>query len=258
MPDRTTELLTATATRIAWPQPTDLAVRVRSEIAARPTVSRPGSWWRVAYAAAALIAIAGSVLVFSPATRRAVADLLGIGGVRITFDDRVPTPALGAEYDFGRAVTLNGARAGVDFEVPVPDVSVLGHPNAVFFDEDTPPGGQVALIYGPRPQLPAAAGQDASVIFTVFPADLSTGEFFKKVGVAGTRVTATKVGGQPAYWLEGEPHLFYYEDPTRGVTAEDVRLVGNVLLWEAADLTLRLEVGNLSLERALEIAGSVE
>jgi hypothetical protein len=126
----------------------------------------------------------------------------------------------------------------------------------VFFDEETPPGGRVALVYGERPGLPRSAG-GAAVIFTVFPADLSTGEFFKKVAPGGTTVAATDIDGLPAYWLQGEPHVIYYDDPSVGAAPEEIRLVGNVLLWEADGLTLRLEVGDLDLARTLEIARSV-
>lgn len=261
MPDRVADLLAATAARIEWPEPGDLAARVRTEIAARPVAKRREWHWRAAYVGAALLVVIAATLVFSPATRRAVADLLGVGSVRITFDDRAPSPTIGTEFDFGRAVSLAQARALADFPVPVPHDVALGDADAVFFDADTPPGGQVALVYGDGPGLPAS-GADAAVIFTVFPADLSTGDFFKKVAAGGTRVMEvdiedTPVDSIPGYWLEGEPHLFYYEDPTTGVSPESVRLVGNVLLWEAGDLTLRLEVGDLDLERALEIARSV-
>ena len=256
MPDRVADLLSATASRIEWPEPAELHLRVRNEIAARPTETRHPWGWRAAYAAMALVLLVAGALVFSPTTRRAVADLLGIGSVRITFDDRVPSPSIGTDYDFGRPVTLAVARELADFPVPVPNDVTLGAPDAVFFDDNTPPGGRVALVYGARPGLTAATG-DAAVVFTVFPADLSTGEFFKKVGASGTRVMQTRIEGMPAYWLEGEPHLFYYEDPDLGVAPEEVRLVGNVLLWEADGLTLRLEVGDLGLDRALEIARSV-
>ena len=256
MPDRIADLLAATASRIEWPEPTDLRARVRTQIAERPVATRRLWQWRAVYAGAALIVVVAATLTFSPTTRRAVADLLGIGSVRITFADRVPTPTIGTEYEFGRAVTLAEARELADFPVPEPNDVTLGSPDAVFYDEGTPRGGQVALVYGERPGLPAPAG-GAAVVFTVFPADLSTGEFFKKVVAGGTTVAGTDVAGVPAYWLEGEPHLFYYEDPAEGATPEEVRLVGNVLLWEADDLTLRLEVGDLTLERALEIARSV-
>ncbi|MDQ4065910.1 MAG: hypothetical protein M3161_07680 [Actinomycetota bacterium] len=259
MPDRLTQLLVATATRVEWPEEVDLRARVRARIAAGPAPTlRPAWQWRVAYAAAALIVIVAGTLVFSPATRRAVADLLGIGGVRITFDgDSVPSPTVGTDYDFGRAVSLRTAQELAGFGIPVLHEELLGDPDAVYFDPDTPPGGQVALVYGARPGLPVTRGNDAAVVFTVFPADLSPGQFFKKIGTEGTRVIGTDVHGRPAYWLEGEPHLFFYEDPTEGATPESVRLVGNVLLWEADGLTLRLEVGDLSLDRALQIAESV-
>ena len=63
------------------------------------------------------------------------------------------------------------------------------------------------------------------------------------------------VNGGPGYWIEGEPHLFFYRDRSGNVRDETIRLAGNVLLWEQGELTLRLE-GDLRLPQALRIAKS--
>ena len=64
-----------------------MVVPLRGRSALRPLI-RP-AWQRVAVAAIGLVILASGILTFSPSTRRAVADFLGLGGVRI---HRVPTP----------------------------------------------------------------------------------------------------------------------------------------------------------------------
>jgi hypothetical protein len=64
------------------------------------------------------------------------------------------------------------------------------------------------------------------------------------------------VDGQPGFWLEGA-HFFSYFDRHGDMQSEQVRLAGNVLLWERGTRTLRLEA-DISKEEALRIAESVE
>jgi hypothetical protein len=211
-----------------------------------------------AFATAAVVLAAAGMLIFSPTTRRAVADFLGIGGVRIEYGTPTATPQLGSELDLGETSTLAEAATEVDFGLKTIDDPLLGDPEEIYLDPLTPAGPMVAFVYGPRPGLPARAGDNAAVIFTQFEAALAPEEFFfKKAPLEGTMVQGVEVNGSRGYWLEGEPHFFYYEAPPVGVMDEQIRLVGNVLLWMQDGLTLRLEVGDLSLERALAIAARV-
>ena len=59
-------------------------------------------------------------------------------------------------------------------------------------------------------------------------------------------------------WIEGE-HVFdlYSIDTDGEVGIASLRVAGDTLLWERADITLRVE-GASNLEEALEIAGSME
>src|SRR5438034_7583441 len=82
---------------MAYPPTPTLAMRVREEIARRPVprqslgAVRLRSWWqsfapaqrRLAYTLAALTALAGAILAFSPEARTAVAERLGLRGVVI-------------------------------------------------------------------------------------------------------------------------------------------------------------------------------
>ena len=72
----------------------------------------------------------------------------------------------------------------------------------------------------------------------------------------GRGSTALRVGGDPAYFITGA-HGFAYEDEGE-VRFEDQRLAGNTLLVERADgLLIRVE-GDLTRERAVAVAQSIE
>ena len=65
------------------------------------------------------------------------------------------------------------------------------------------------------------------------------------------------VDGEPGYWLDGAPHTLLYEHPSGGIREVPARLVGNTLVWQRGEQTLRLEA-DVTKERALAIARSVQ
>jgi hypothetical protein len=66
------------------------------------------------------------------------------------------------------------------------------------------------------------------------------------------------VDGDPAFFISGAPHGFaYYNEERNESNFEEQRLAGNTLLVDRADgILLRIE-GEISRERAVEIAESV-
>jgi hypothetical protein len=194
-----------------------------------------------------------ALITFSPSTREAVADLLGIGGVRIGFgaEKDLPRPTAGSSLDLGDAVSLDRARELADFDIVVPEL--LGAPDRVYFDAIVP-SGMVSLVYGETQELDAAPGTDVAVLITQFRGDLVEDDgYFKKLSAESTLVRV-EVNGTEGLWMTGAPHSFFYEKSGR-ILEETVRLVENVLLWEVDGVTLRVEIAG-SLEQALAIAES--
>lgn len=263
----------------------------RGELAATPTRwarRRRFAFWphgwpepavRILAAALLLVlAIAAGALALSPAARNAVADRLGLRGVHLAPVATQPTlpptavstpngaggavgagptgtPALpGAGLQLGAPVTLTQARAAVRYAVLAPTAAALGEPDAIYLDQ-TVPGGAISFVYGPRPGLPASAQTGVGLVLTEFPGDIEPGFFGKTIG-PDTRLTPTTVNGAPGWWLEGQPHLFYYRDATGRVRDSQLRLAGNTLLWEQGSLTVRIEAA-VSLDEALRIATTV-
>jgi len=245
--------LTEVGRRIEWPDAADLTRSVRVAIGddspRRVTLARG-----LAYAATlAAVVVAVSLLSF-PGVRTAVADFLGIGGVRIETEGSAPTPA--GELDLGERMSLSRARDAVAFEVRLP--AALGRPDSVWLDTGVS-GGQVALAYESSPDLPAAPGTNLGALVTQFPdAEVSDIALKNVTGSQpGTTFEPVTVEGEQGFWVSGEPHVIAYLEPEGDIRNETVRLAGNVLLWESGGVTYRIE-STLTKTQVLTIAESFE
>ena len=244
--------LTTLGPRIDWPDGADLTGSVRAAIDEEG--QRRAPWRTLAYAATFVALVATVSLLTVPGVRTAVADFLGIGGVRIDTEGTAPTPA--AELDLGEGVSLARARDSVSFEVRLPDA--LGRPDSVWLDTGVT-GGQVALAYESSPDLPAARGTDLGALVTQFPDAEVAATALKKVtgSRAGTTFEPVVVEGEQGFWVSGKPHVIAYLEPDGDIRNETVRLAGNVLLWESGGVTFRIE-SRLSKTKALAIAESLD
>ena len=218
---------------------------------------------RLAVAGLAAALLAATVLVLSPTTREAVADLLGLRGIKIQLGgpptSATSSPAttelggLGGQLGLGHRTTLGQARASVKFPVRVPTAAGFAHPDAVYVDPDQPADGRVDLIYRARPGLPASPYTEAGLLITQFRVNVDEG-FMKKLSQGG-EVQFLSVDGAPGYWLP-QPHGLAYTDRYGSFQDERSRLAGSTLIWQRGDVTFRLE-GRVSREQALRIAESM-
>jgi hypothetical protein len=231
--------------RLDWPVEPELEQgvlrRIREAPVRRRLVSR-----RALVIAFAVLAVAAGALFAVPQTRGAILEFFHLRGVTIERVEELPTVPVqsGLGTFLGDPVTLSQARERADFDVVVPEA--LGEPDEVYFQDGPPPGGMVSFVYGTK--------DDPRALFTQFAGRVDE-IIFKKVA-PDTKVEAVTVDGQPGYWLEGA-HFFSYLDRHGDIESEQVRLAGNVLLWERGTRTLRLEA-DISKEEALRIAASVE
>jgi hypothetical protein len=228
-----------------WPAEPELEQRVLRRIReAAPIHRRPVPRRALVIALAVLAVIVGAVFAV-PQTRAAILEFFHLRGVTIERVRELPTVSVqtGLGTFLGEQVSLQEARERAGFEVVVP--KELGEPDEVYFQE-SPPGGMVSFVYGTK--------EDPRALFTQFAARVDE-TIFKKVA-PDTKIEPVTVAGQPGFWLEGA-HFFSYLDRHGDMQSEQVRLAGNVLLWERATRTLRLEA-DISKEEALRIAESVE
>jgi hypothetical protein len=229
------------------PPPTvDLVPRVRARLVADPVTAtvvtpgfgRPTGWARLAVAGLAIVVVAGTVLVASPGTRRAVADWFGLRGVEIESREELPA-TLGTELDVGARVPLAEAETQAGFAVLLPPVDRFGEPDAVFV-APAPSGARVTLLYRATEQLPATDATGVGLLLTQFVADPDRAALRKSIAAGGS-IEETTVDGEPGYWFEGEPHGVTFTDEHGELLEDSSRLAGNTLVWEHGDLTLRIE-----------------
>ncbi len=223
----------------------------------------------------AALAIVIAVLVIPP-VRKAVADWLGLRGVRIekpspplvntttTTVQSLPVAASSTSPNgdtippgFGRSTTLTTARQLVPFAFSVPHVASLGDPSDVSVDTSVA-DGLVTLwwretAHGPIPTNPA--NPLWALAFSAFRGSVND-QAFVKILPEGTTVVAANVNGDSGYWISGFPHDLNItaRDGTYGSMTS--RLAGNTLLWQHGDVTYRIEA-NIDQAAALALALTV-
>ncbi len=271
--------LVAVGREVAFPEDVDVAPAVRRRLeaerasggsvvlafrrrlestAVRRPLQRP-AWQGIAATAAAIILVFGAVVGLSPTARRAVADFLGLRGVKI---ETVPSPSVGVSVppigtglDLGERVTLAQARSRVPFEIALPHDPGLAEPDEVYVKLLPTGEPEVFLVYAARPGIPRATSTRTGLLVSEFQARVDEDILFKKLYQPGTSIEAVRVNGQPGFWMSGRPHYVLVVDPRGNVVEDQVRLAGNVLLWERGAVTLRLEAA-ITKEQAIRIAGS--
>jgi hypothetical protein len=247
--------------RLAYPRAARLADGVRARL--REPRSR---WWdafrspRYAFkpVAATLAVLALVILLAVPGARASAVEFLHLRGIDIFRAPAVATPAVSAapRASFaGTLTTLADARSRADFTARAPTDPRLGAPDEVYRGR-SPSGTHdvITLVYGSRAGIPVSREAGVSALVVEFRGRIDTA-LFGKVAGAGTRIEDVTVNGGMGFWIEGEPHLFFYRDDAGNPQSETLRLAGNTLLWEQDGVTLRLEA-QVSRDEALRMAAS--
>jgi hypothetical protein len=229
--------------RLDWPDEPELASGVLAGIrrpSARSRVPR-----RAFVVAVAVLVVAIAAVFAVPQTRASILRFFHLRGVTIERVPELPTvPVQGGLGTFlGEPVSLDEARSQAQFDVVVP--AALGDADQVYF-QASPPGGMVSFLYGTRAK--------PSALVTEFQARVDE-VIFKKVA-PDTKIDPVQINGQPGFWIEGA-HSFTYLDRQDDMQTEQVRLAGNVLVWELGTRTFRLEA-DVPKAEALRIARSME
>lgn len=241
--------------RLDCPEVRHLSAAVRARLLASPprsvrTVYLGRRRLRAALVALVLV-VSATFTLWSPA-RRAVAQLLGLGGVRITRQEAPGTPGEG-RLPLGEEVGVEEARRRAAFPVRLPERGGLGEPDQVFFDAAVP-DGLVSLVYRPDSELPEIGRSGVGLVLSQFRGRLEAPLLTKFVAGNG-EVRAVSVNGWPGYWIAGPDHPVLFRNPPGQQGGDTLFLAASVLLWEVDGLTLRLESA-LSLEASLQIARS--
>jgi hypothetical protein len=177
----------------------------------------------------------------------AVAAAIGFGlrGWRIVVlpPSVAPSGSLAPSADATRAGFLAGLGSAVDPAEAAPIVGFeplvlrsLGEPGAAFVADR-----RLTLVWSPRAGWPEIDDSDLGVLLTEFRGRIDEGWYEKLIDAGATTVEAVRVGEAPGYWISGQIHQLVYRDPSGRFVEESRRTVGDVLVWQTPELTLRLE-----------------
>jgi hypothetical protein len=226
------------------PAPPDVTARVRERLEApAPRLA----WWRRRWRrllSAALIAIIIAVL---PPGRAALADVFGgllrFAGIEFAAPapSAPPLPASPSALPGQSSVALEQARSQVRFPIKAP--ATLGQPQQVLVADPDGAGMHrvLSLLY-----------RDGTVRLDAFDGRFDP-HYVKQV--SGPGMQWLEFQGGAAIWVPA-PHPLTYVDRDGVSRTETARLAASTLIWEAGDLSYRLE-GDLTRDEALTIAGSL-
>ena len=199
-----------------------------------------------------LLVLSGAVFAAVPSVRDAVLEFIGLQGATVERREDLPPPPPIEPLDLGTRSTLEAAPERLAFDPLVPEDP--GDPDGVYVS-DRAPGGELSLTYRPSEDLPRARTTGLGLLVTEIRGDLMP-DFFQKLAPEGAVIEELTVGGQPAAWIEGAEHFFFYRAPSGEVVEDELRLAQNVLLMQRGPMLIRLE-GAFDRDRALEIAASL-
>jgi hypothetical protein len=209
--------LVALGRELELPPAPDLVSAVRARLEPRRD-RRP---LVLAVAAALLVALVAALAI--PDARSTILRFFHLGGVTIERVDTLP-PAQERPLaqGLGPALSVPDARLRLQFEPVVPRGI-----RRVYVED----GAMLVLL----------RERGKPVLLTEF-----LGGFIKKAVSGETRIEEVHVGADFGFWIAGARHVFQ-------MPADAPRMAGNVLLWEHAGLTLRLE-GSLTRAQAIRLA----
>lgn len=187
--------------------------------------------------------------ILTPWGRKAVADFLGVAGISINWGER--PDVVGADLELGEEIDVVEASNRLEFVLMFP--AGFEEPDAIFY-RDVPSGGSLHMVWGASGTLPASQ-DEVAILYSQFRVVGS--ELYVKTLDDGSRVEEVAVRGMPGFWVGGVPHYLMYRDASGLFHQDEGRLAGNVLAWEEAGVTHRIET-MLTLEEALDLAGSLE
>jgi hypothetical protein len=105
--------------------------------------------------------------------------------------------------------------------------------------------------------IPASpALPDVGLVFSAFRGRVDDASFAKMLP-PGTTVESVVVGGDRAFWIQGEPHQLYASTGPGQYFSVESRLATNTLLWQHGDVTYRIEA-HIDRARALALAAGVK
>ncbi|MEO8695247.1 MAG: hypothetical protein ABI658_17110 [Acidimicrobiales bacterium] len=244
-----------------------------------------GQHGRQLLAVAATILLIVTAVLAIPRSRDAVADLLGIDGLRIRSGEVPPTSVpgspiapsstvppstvapssvptvtggavfeatvVGRDFRLGSEVSLAQARTTLPALREL--TSSYGPPDAIYLG-DRPPG-LVSFVWRARPGLIGSrSAPTVGLVVQQYPSSGDMG-FFLKTLTSDSRAQEVVVENGKGYWVEGS-HSIAYVGAGNAFIEDTVRWASNALVWAGNGVTYRIE-SSLSQSEAVALVASL-
>jgi hypothetical protein len=214
------------ALEVDWPRTPAFELELRLEHHRR----RRGRLLAAAVAAAVAVAVAAALAV--PQSRGAILRFFHLGAATVRIVDTLPrAEERPLASGLGPTVPVATARRSIS-SLLVPPVEPL------------PPLHET----GPDVVSLVFRHDGSPVLLSEFESGGSG--YLKKLAADGTSVVGASVAGAPALFVTGRRHAVFF-------AGQSPRLAGNVLIWEVARTTYRLEGPNLTRDDAIRLAQSL-
>ncbi|MDH4111084.1 MAG: hypothetical protein OEV60_00160 [Actinomycetota bacterium] len=252
------ERLTELGDLISWPPTPDLAgavsATIRDERGAptliAPRLSLPSRRRTLLLIAAALLALAGAAL----ATRL----VIELGAVGVEVLPGRPTslpPHVAKPGDLGREIDVSDADVIAGFPAALP--AALGPPARAWIDtaqvdpESNATATRVVTAWRPTAELTEIPGTGVGAVLMQFEGPWQVAS--KLLSAETNRFGIVFVNGRDAFWTTGTHEL----QLVSGSTVQRHLVNGNVVIWEEAGFTFRLE-SLLGKRAAIRLAETVQ
>jgi hypothetical protein len=238
---------------IQFPEPPDFSSTIATSIGPR---YRPARWRRPILLAAAAIALFLIVALAVPESRTALANWLGLGGIRIEVVNRLLDRDDRVEIDSSLIVGEQIRMEDAYLASAHPLAGLPGIAPVRAYERLDGPAKTISLIYEPSESLPEIGDTGVGALLMQIE---TPGEFIfiVKESRASEWSTFVQIGATDGYWVQSGNLIATPYDPEGMFGLETVsRSTGNVLLWQVDGVTYRLET-NLSRAEAIALAESL-
>ena len=252
------ERLAGLGDHVAWPPTPDVVGAVRTAIRddraspslVAPRLSLPSRRRTLLVLAAALLALVGAALAARLVIELGAVTVDVLPGRPTALPTQVTTPR-----DLGREIELRDAAGIAGFPAALP--GALGPPSRVWVDEaqvgpETEDRAvRIVTAWRPSPGLAEIPGTSAGAVMMQFEGDweVASKQLFAETNHFGDVI----VDGREAFWTTGEHELLLVS----GTDTQRLLVTGNVLIWQDAGFTFRLETV-LGKREAIRIAETMD
>ena len=214
------------------------------------SLRRAGAPARRRWTAARVALVAAVIVLVLASAAYASYRLVFDAGPVTVHRERPPAAAVGQRLALGDEVKPDDPRIRIAVVVP----HVAGFAGAPQWWFDGRATDQISLTFPPQADLPEIGNSGVGLLIQEF--DGQGEETVRKYVTTSTNAERVHIGSSNGVFLSGGDHALFYLDRNGRYVTSPGRLVGNALIFQRGDLTIRIEA-QLPRAQMLQVASSL-